>query len=320
MAGQRQPVGHAGTSTSWHRPVSTADADTYGSSSTLSAETATGSYVLTVADYSGDKELDAAGWALPSNKFTAGGCSWRITYSHDHEDWIRFWLCLEEPPVAGGTDLDDAMVRTMYSLVDQAGQPVPSSLRKETERALSTMKSMRYTQFMKRKRFESYYLKDNRFSVRCNVTLVRRTCRLSGVMAPPDLRRHLGELLASGVGADVTLEVGGEAFAAHSSVLAARSAVFQAELFGGPPDKEDASVTTRHVRIHDIEPSVFRALLHFIYTDSLPEIDAGDETVMARRLLVAAQRYGLEGLKWICEDVLCTLCPRRAAKQLSLCS
>ena len=176
MAGQLQPaVGHAGTSTSWHQLVSTTDGDTYGSSSTLSAETTTGSYVFTVADYSRDKELHAAGSALPSNTFIAGGYSWRITYSHDTEDWIRFSLCLQ-PPAAGGRDLDDAaMVRTRYILLDKAGLPLPSSIRKDSERALSTMRSMRATQFMRRKRFESYYLKDNTFSVRCDVTLVRRT-------------------------------------------------------------------------------------------------------------------------------------------------
>jgi speckle-type POZ protein len=33
------------------------------------------------------------------------------------------------------------------------------------------------------------------------------------------------------------------------------------------------------VRIEDMEARVFRALLHFIYTDSLPEMDDDDEDV-----------------------------------------
>lgn len=64
----------------------------------------------------------------------------------------------------------------------------------------------------------------------------------------------------------------------------------------GGPDKEDVAATSR-VRIHDIEPSVLKALLHFIYTDSLPEIDASDKTIMTRRLLVAAQRYEMKPIK-----------------------
>jgi speckle-type POZ protein len=49
---------------------------------------------------------------------------------------------------------------------------------------------------------------------------------------------------------------------------------------------------------------VFRSLLHFIYTDSLPEIDDRDRTAMAQHLLVAADQYGMERLKLICEYVL----------------
>jgi speckle-type POZ protein len=49
---------------------------------------------------------------------------------------------------------------------------------------------------------------------------------------------------------------------------------------------------------------VFRALLHFIYTDSLPEIDDRHRTVMAQHLLEAADRYDIERLKSICEYIL----------------
>jgi speckle-type POZ protein len=56
-----------------------------------------------------------------------------------------------------------------------------------------------------------------------------------------------------------------------------------------------------------MDPRVFRAMLHLIYTDSLPDImDSGDDApAMAQHLLVAADRYNLERLKLICEDSLC---------------
>ncbi|KAL6907740.1 hypothetical protein ACP4OV_001910 [Aristida adscensionis] len=60
-----------------------------------------------------------------------------------------------------------------------------------------------------------------------------------------------------------------------------------------------------HVRIDDMEAKVFKALLDFIYTNMLPEIDGDDMAVMAQHLLVAADRYSLERLKLICEDKLC---------------
>ena len=62
-------------------------------------------------------------------------------------------------------------------------------------------------------------------------------------------------------------EVGGKIFAAHKSVLAARSAVFKEEFFGPTKEKD-----TSYVRISDMHPESFEALLHFMYTDSLPEM------------------------------------------------
>jgi speckle-type POZ protein len=60
------------------------------------------------------------------------------------------------------------------------------------------------------------------------------------------------------------------------------------------------------LRIDDMEPRVFQAMLEFIYTDSWPELVDADEAVeMTQHLLLAADRYGLERLKLICEDMLC---------------
>jgi speckle-type POZ protein len=50
---------------------------------------------------------------------------------------------------------------------------------------------------------------------------------------------------------------------------------------------------------------VFKALLHFAYTGSLPETWKEDEDVTCQHLLVAADRYGMERLKLICEEKLC---------------
>jgi len=60
-----------------------------------------------------------------------------------------------------------------------------------------------------------------------------------------------------------------------------------------------------------MEAQVFKALLYFMYTDSLPmakkddEEDEEEEDVMSQHLLVAADKYNLERLKLICEDKLC---------------
>lgn len=55
------------------------------------------------------------------------------------------------------------------------------------------------------------------------------------------------------------------------------------------------------------QPDVFRALLHFMYTDSLPDMDDvedGDHVEMIRLLLVAADRYAMDRMKLLCESIL----------------
>ncbi|KAL6622786.1 hypothetical protein ACP70R_032665 [Stipagrostis hirtigluma subsp. patula] len=142
----------------------------------------------------------------------------------------------------------------------------------------------------------SGYIKDGCLTLECAITVLKD---LNAIPLPPtDLDQHFGELLQSQVGADVTFMVGGESFAAHKNVLAARSPVFMAEFFGGMEE-----MSSRHVEIKETEATVFKAMLHFIYTDKVPELDETHEAadVMAQHLIVAADRYGLERLKVICE-------------------
>ncbi|KAG0541570.1 hypothetical protein BDA96_02G027900 [Sorghum bicolor] len=122
------------------------------------------------------------------------------------------------------------------------------------------------------------------------------------------------------VGADVEFEVGGKVFTAHKLVLAARSPVFREQFFGAA--KEEA---TGYVRIYDMHPDTFEALLHYVYTDSLPppavlvpvtrgagrggarreEEAPAAAAVLVQDLLRAADRYGLRGLKSLAETQLC---------------
>ncbi|KAL6659074.1 hypothetical protein ACP70R_003114 [Stipagrostis hirtigluma subsp. patula] len=117
------------------------------------------------------------------------------------------------------------------------------------------------------------------------------------------MAEHFVKLLEEKEGVDVNFSVKGEDFAAHKIVLAARSPVFRAELYG--PMREAGR---KPIVIKDVQPDVFRALLHFIYTDSLPPLDdlqADDHTEMIRHLLVAADRYAMERLKLMCQSILC---------------
>ncbi|VAI37958.1 unnamed protein product [Triticum turgidum subsp. durum] len=116
--------------------------------------------------------------------------------------------------------------------------------------------------------------------------------------SPDDLHMHLGDLLESKDAADLTFQVGGEMFPAHGCVLAARSSVFKAKLLGAMGESSSSAI-----KIYDMEPGVFKALLHFIYTEKVsPVIDVA----IASHLLVAADRYNIGRLKQICEEKLCS--------------
>uniref|UniRef100_A0A8R7TSR4 BTB domain-containing protein n=1 Tax=Triticum urartu TaxID=4572 RepID=A0A8R7TSR4_TRIUA len=142
------------------------------------------------------------------------------------------------------------------------------------------------------------------FIIRCVLTVIREprteVKRNILVVPQPNLQDHLHQMWKEGQGADVTFSVSGQLFSAHRYLLAARSPVFKAEL---GPMKESAAES---IKIYDVEPPIFEALLHFIYTDSLQDDgDNKDETEKMQHLLVAADRYGLERLRIMCEDRLC---------------
>ncbi|CAO2142437.1 unnamed protein product [Urochloa humidicola] len=119
-----------------------------------------------------------------------------------------------------------------------------------------------------------------------------------------------------GEGADVTFEVDEETVLAHRLILSARSPVFQAELFG-PVRGDNAMV---FVWVEGIEPKVFRAMLHFVYTDSLPaEVEDNNERLKlicedklcdcidvstVGTMLALAKQHGCHGLKKACTEFL----------------
>nr|XP_020185962.2 BTB/POZ and MATH domain-containing protein 1-like [Aegilops tauschii subsp. strangulata] len=153
---------------------------------------------------------------------------------------------------------------------------------------------------------------DDCFSIMCDLTIIKNnnnTLHQETMVPPSDLHRHLGNLLESMDGADVTFLVGEDKFLAHRVVLAARSSVFKAELLGAMKEKAN-----NLVEIKEMESDVFRCLLRFIYTDLLPDLqnmpsnqgEARRDVVMASHLLVAADRYNVERLKLICEHNLCS--------------
>ncbi|KAJ1269252.1 hypothetical protein BS78_07G196700 [Paspalum vaginatum] len=153
--------------------------------------------------------------------------------------------------------------------------------------------------FVKRSVLKSLYVTGGSFIIMCGAKVLRD----EPIDVPPssDIRTHLGLLLDSGDGSDVSFVVDGEEFPAHRAVLAARSPVFKAQLLGSMADAKMSSIT-----MQDIAPETFRAMLRFVYTDACPADDElGDSpTEMLQHLLGAADRFALDRLKLLCAKEL----------------
>lgn len=117
---------------------------------------------------------------------------------------------------------------------------------------------------------------------------------------------ELGKFIAAEKSKVVTFKVKGEVFHGSKLVLAMRSPVFARMLYALPGEKENRNEDLTFEE--DADPAAFKALLHFIDTDSSPHVDdlsaenATEE--MVRHLLVAADRYAIGGVKLTCEFAL----------------
>ena len=112
--------------------------------------------------------------------------------------------------------------------------------------------------FMKRDALEqSRHLKADCFTIRGDIMVCNDLNTQDAGGTLPDIGQHFDNLLKNKVGSDVTFEVSSETFPAHRCVLAARSKVFMAQLFGPMTEGITSSVT----QIKDMEAKVFGALL-----------------------------------------------------------
>ncbi|TVU42660.1 hypothetical protein EJB05_09079, partial [Eragrostis curvula] len=273
--------------------------------STSAAETVQGKHVFRIVGYSRHMEMGERKF-IRSGVFSVGGHKWGVIFnpSRLHPDFVFVALVLL------GKGNPKARASYELNLVDQrTGLPV--SILKEAPRTFdpddpSNIKMSFHAK--ERSFFEApNYLRDDCLTMEVIVTVHRepavpKTVSFPKIEVPPsDIALHFAKLLEEKEGADVTFSVGGETFPAHKIVLATRSPVFKAELFG-PMSKAGMEIIT------DLQPVVFRALLFFIYTDSLPAMDdleGDDRCEMIRHLLVAADRYATERLKLMCQSILC---------------
>jgi speckle-type POZ protein len=205
---------------------------------------------------------------------------------------------------------ENVTVQFLLSFIDEVEKHAPSTVRAQNANVFSNQSCVwGRSKFIKRKDLEeSTHLNDDCFTIRCDMITgelsAEDVAASSIIVPPPDWPQHFQTLLQSGQGADVSIVVGDEAFAAHRCVLAARSPLFNAALFGA---MEEGTTTISCIQIGHMLPQVFKCLLYFIYPDSLPEIEGegASSPAIAQHLLEVGDRYGMQRLKLVCEDRLC---------------
>ena len=283
--------------------------------SRYTTNTEKGSHAFEISGYSLIKDI-GVGRFIRSSTFAAGGYDWAIRVYPDgvteaFADYVTVYLELMSK---------DTEVRALYdlSLVNQ-DTGLPSSVSMWSESTPTVFKSRDISRFGPQSGWStlrsdleleaSCYVIDDYLTIECTVTVVKEShvcgCKAEyEIEVPPsDLSDHFGNLLLEEEGADVTFGVGGETFTAHKIVLATRSPVFRAQLYGQMKES-----TARSITLEDMQPSVFKALLHFIYTDSLPDmedLDHDEYSEITRHLLVAADRYAMERLELMCQNIHC---------------
>eukprot|EP00252_Welwitschia_mirabilis_P019008 TRINITY_DN4289_c0_g1_i1.p1 TRINITY_DN4289_c0_g1~~TRINITY_DN4289_c0_g1_i1.p1 ORF type:complete len:349 (+),score=67.09 TRINITY_DN4289_c0_g1_i1:307-1353(+) len=293
------------------------DGEALSTNSRSVTHTVNGSHNFVIKGYSLAKGM-GVGRHIASETFTVGGLQWAIYFypdgknAEDNSLYVSVFIAL----ASEGTD-----VRALFelTLVDQSGRgkhKVHSHFDRALESGPYTLKyrgSMwGYKRFFRRAALEtSDYLKDDCLKINCTVGVV-----VSGTESPglysisvpePDLGVHFGALLDNQEASDVVFDVAGEKFHAHKIVLAARSPLFKSKFFDSPEEQTDTIV------IEDMEPRVFKALLHYMYRDALldeevlsasPSSSSNNDT-FTEQLLAAAHMYGLHRLRSLCESKLC---------------
>uniref|UniRef100_A0A0E0F7N1 BTB domain-containing protein n=1 Tax=Oryza meridionalis TaxID=40149 RepID=A0A0E0F7N1_9ORYZ len=296
----------------------------YPTTSTIvaSAPMPTGHHVLRIDGYSLTKAKFAAGEECDEScSFVVGGHAWRIRYYPNGAvvsgsgGFVSLMLSLDHQP---GAALPAAVVkaRFAFSLLDMDGEPVPSrTYASDGVVSFSANSSSTFgaERFIGHGELEaSGHLTGDRLAFRCDVAVVKDIAVVKRDGPPtmstlcPVEHDMFRCLLDTGDDADVAFRAaGGETIAAHRRVLERRAP----ELAKLCRRRGGAScfmgLVGRHIDVGDMDAAAFKALLHFVYTDTLPETMAPREVpAMAPQLIAAARKYGLdwERLRLLCED------------------
>jgi speckle-type POZ protein len=275
-----------------------------------------------------------------SNAYHAGGHTWALICGFgDHDQLTSISLELLSTNIAS-----DVVAVASLRIDDPHGQRPPAVWRSDvanvfpawpTASAMATCRSWTLSLPDAFQGQEASYVKDDGLMIQCTMDVLvdqdlTPTARekIVSVVPPPTISQDLHKLLlleesetepetrSRCLIPDVTFVVEETKIQAHKLVLAMRSPVLAAQLYR---EKKEGIMDTC-LKVEDMSPSTFRAMLRFIYTDELPikpsnkiaftsrackdKSAARRRAAMARDLLVAAERYGLKKLRLMCQKIL----------------
>ncbi|XP_028981939.1 speckle-type POZ protein B-like [Diachasma alloeum] len=176
-----------------------------------------------------------------------------------------------------------------------------------------------YPKIIERSKLLKSCSSDDSFTIRCKVAFSQRIITepvkpsvdsISFDLQTGQLNEHFTQLFEDSRLSDVTILVGNEKFFAHKLLLSVRSTVFAAMF----EHKEMSENCKNEVKIDDMEPAIVKAMLEFIYTDKVSDLE-----IQARKLLKVSDKYDLHRLRVMCEEILYkTLTSDNAAEILVL--
>ncbi|XP_054581093.1 speckle-type POZ protein-like [Eptesicus fuscus] len=208
----------------------------------------------------------------------------------ESKDYLSLYLFLVSSPKT------ILLAKFKLSILNDNGEEIKSLESRHAYRFVQG-KDWGFKKFIRRDvLLDEYYrfLPIDKLNLFCEVSVVQDSVTISGqnarkmVKVPEcQLADELGGLWENSWLIDCCFCVAGQEVQAHKAILAARSPVFRA-MFEHAMEESKKNP----VEIIDMEPSVFKEMMCFIYTGKAPNLDT-----MADGLLAAADKYALERLK-----------------------
>ncbi|KAJ3685872.1 hypothetical protein LUZ61_015036 [Rhynchospora tenuis] len=238
---------------------------------------------------------------ISSPTFNVGGYNWALDFypqgssSDDENDGIHASLNLRLLSL-----MEKIHAKYSFNVLDKRGNylPVHNPLLRTFSNLPDDCSNWSYCKFMSTDALETHFCKDGLVVISVNIRVLSAASRIYD--GSDGLCHDIKRLWSRGERFDVTFEVEGERISAHRFMLAARSPVFEAELYG--PLKE-AKLTC--IKINNIKAKVFRALLRSIYHANYEHDEFKFLSVeFIQDLFVASDQYALENLKVQCQQRL----------------